>query len=97
MLSVRDAIKRMAVAQEIHYASHMTYTPEADSLDWERPVGVEVTFVEGNARAWSAAFTHPAMDRVCALAYGFNVPAGWLPGMVVCSPAREPAAGSTSR
>jgi hypothetical protein len=33
-------------------------------------------------------FTHPGLDRVCALAYGFNVPPGWLPGSVLCSPER---------
>jgi hypothetical protein len=85
---VRSAIKRMASAQEIHYASHGTYTTETDSLRWERPEGMEVTFAEGNARGWAAVFTHPGLDRVCALAYGFNVPPGWLPGSVLCSPER---------
>jgi hypothetical protein len=46
-----------------------------------------VTFVKGNARAWAAVFTHPALDRICALAYGFDIPAGWQPGRVLCSPA----------
>jgi hypothetical protein len=36
---VRGAIRQMASAQEIHYASHMTYTTETDSLTWERPEG----------------------------------------------------------
>jgi hypothetical protein len=96
-LSIRNAIKRMASAEEIYYATHMTYTAEADSLDWERPEGVEVTFLQGNARAWSAAFTHPAFDRVCALAYGFDVPAGWQPGRVLCSPATPPTPSAPSR
>jgi hypothetical protein len=97
LLTIRNAIRGMAMAEEMHYASHMTYTAETDSLDWERPDGVEVTFIQGNARAWSAAFTHPAFDRVCALAYGFDVPAGWQPGRVVCAPARSTAGPAQSR
>jgi hypothetical protein len=94
MTSVRDAIKRMAMAQEIHYASHMTYTVETDSLKWERPEGTEVHFAFANARGWTALFTHPALDRVCALAYGFDLPGGWLPGRVTCSPAPDAAAAT---
>lgn len=88
------SIKQMATRQEIHYSSNMTYTTRLDSLEFEQPEGLEVDFVIANARGWAAVFTHPGMDRVCALGYGFVVPPGWVPGMVICAPeARAPATG----
>ena len=80
------AIKQMASRQEIHYSSNMTYTTRLDSLEFEQPEGLEVDFVIANTRGWAAVFTHPGMDRVCALGYGYVVPPGWVPGMVICAP-----------
>ena len=80
------AIRQMASKQEMHYASNMTYTTRLDALEFEQPQGLEVDFVMANARGWAAVFTHPGMDRVCALAYGFVVPPGWTPGSVICAP-----------
>ena len=83
---MRGAIRQMASKQEMHYASNMTYTTRLDALEFEQPEGLEVDFVIANARGWAAVFTHPGMDRVCALAYGSVVPPGWTPGSVICAP-----------
>ena len=91
------AIKTMAGAQEIHYATHMTYTTEIDSLKWEQPENVTVDFVNANARGWSAVFTHRGFDRICGLGYGFNIPPGWQPGMVLCAPPAAAAATAQER
>ncbi len=57
-------------------------------------LNLEVDFVIANTRGWAAVFTHPGMDRVCALGYGYVVPPGWVPGMVICAPeAGSPATG----
>jgi len=84
---MRETIRQMAIKQEIHYSSAMTYTTRLDSLEFEQPEGLEVDFVIANTRGWAAAFTHPGMDRVCALGYGFVVPPGWVPGVITCAPA----------
>ena len=34
----------------------------------------------------AAVFTHPAIDRICGLGYGYTVPPGWPNGAVVCGP-----------
>ena len=78
---------RRPSAQEIHYSTEMSYTTEIAALDaFERPEGIGIDFVIGDARGWAAVFTHPSLDRLCALAYGFNIPPGWMPGSVVCGP-----------
>lgn len=84
--AIRGALKSMAVAQEIHYAGHGTYTAEIDSLDWERPEDVVADVVTAGTRGWTAVFTHPAIDRMCGLGYGYTVPPGWPNGAVVCGP-----------
>ncbi len=93
---MRGSIKMMASAQEIYYSQHYSYTTLVDSLTaFEKPEGLEIDFAGGNARGWTAVFTHSAVDRVCALAYGFDVPPGWTPGMIMCGPeaARSSVAG----
>jgi len=86
MRLMREAVRQMEIKQDIHYSSNMTYTTQLDSLSFEQPEGLEVGFVMANARGWSAVFTHPGMDRLCALAFGFVVPPGWTPGSIVCAP-----------
>lgn len=90
---LRGTIKGMASAQEMHYSQHYTYTTALDSLDEQMrldlPDGMIVDFVTAGTRGWGAVFSHPGADRLCALAYGFDVPPGWTPGMVVCG---EPGA-----
>jgi hypothetical protein len=91
---MRGSIRGMAVAQEMHYSRSFTYTTAMDSLEFERPTGLEISFTHANTRGWAAVFTHPSVDRLCALAYGFGTPPGWTPGQIVCGPASTPLAAS---
>jgi hypothetical protein len=93
MAEVRSSIMAAARAQEIHYSGNMTYTSVIDSLEaFERPETLAIDFLRADARGWSAVFTHAAVDRVCALAYGSGSPPGWSPGMIVCAPDVAPQA-----
>lgn len=90
---MRQSIRMIASAQEIHYSTAYTYTTAIDSLTaFEQPAGLDIDFAFANARGWAAVFTLPGYDRVCALAYGFGIPPGWRPGMILCAPAVEPRA-----
>jgi len=93
MALIRGAIRGMASAQEIHYSTQMTYTTRTDSLEWDRPEGLEVDFVVANPRGWSGVFSHPGIDRICGLAYGFVIPPGWSPGEVTCAPSTSATTG----
>jgi hypothetical protein len=93
---IRGALKQMASAQEIHYSTAMTYTARLDSLSWEQPEGVKVDIVNAGPRGWAAVFTHPGLDRVCGLGYGYTVPPGWVPGQVLCGPAAGARAADAS-
>jgi hypothetical protein len=86
MTRIRDAIRQMASAQEIHYSTHYTYSAALDSLSWERPEGITVDIVTADRRGWVGVFAHPALDFICGLGYGASVPPGWPPGSVVCGP-----------
>jgi hypothetical protein len=87
LTEIREAIKQMASAQEIHYSQHMTYTTSIDSMSaFERPDNIVVDFARGDSRGWAGVFTHRSVGRICALAYGFNTPAGWAPGSILCAP-----------
>ena len=84
---MRGAIRDMAVAQELHYATHGAYTSDVGALEhFERPEGIGVDFAGGTARGWAAVFAHPAVDRLCGLGYGSDHPPGWTPGRIVCGP-----------
>jgi hypothetical protein len=87
MDQIRTSFRDMARAQEIHYSTEMTYTARLDSLDWDQPSEVNVDVVNAGPRGWVAVFTHPGLDRICGLGYGFTVPPGWAPGGVLCGPA----------
>lgn len=96
MNEIRSSVKNLARAQEIHYAGHMTYTSAIDSLErFEQPQSMEIDILRGDPRGWIAVFTHPDVDRVCGLAYGFGTPPGWTPGAILCGPDPELTATPT--
>jgi hypothetical protein len=87
MDAMRGALRSMAMAQEIHYSSAMSYTTSLEDLErFEQPEELTVDFIFGTPRGWGVVFTHPAVDRVCGLVYGFDIPPGWTPGSIVCGP-----------
>jgi hypothetical protein len=92
MARVREAIIRLASAQEVHYAGHATYSPIVDSLSWESPDGVTADIVRADARGWAGVFTHPGLGHLCGLGYGAAVPPGWPNGGIVCG-SRAASAG----
>ncbi|MEJ2203527.1 MAG: hypothetical protein P8170_05415 [Gemmatimonadota bacterium] len=87
MARVREAIMRLASAQEIYYAGHATSSASADSLSWDKPEDIGVDIVTADARGWAGVFAHPGLDRLCGLGYGAAVPPGWPNGSIVCGPA----------
>jgi hypothetical protein len=90
MSLIRSSIRSIASAQEVYYSSHMSYTDRVDSLSsLEAPVDLWIDIIDGTPRGWSGVFAHPGVDRICGLAYGFGIPAGWTPGMVACAPEEE--------
>lgn len=92
MDEVRTAIIGLARAQEIHYSSAMSYTAEIDSLEsFEPPEAIHIDVLRGDARGWISVFTHPGLERVCGLAYGFGIPPGWTPGAILCGPEADAA------
>ena len=91
LASMRGAIQSMARAQEIHYSTAMSYTTSLAALsEFELPEALLVDLLRGDARGWAVVFTHPAVDRLCALAYGYDTPPGWRRGSVACGPATRP-------
>jgi len=93
-----STIKNLASHQEIHYSTAMSYTTDLGALgEFEIPEGLEIDFLVGNARGWAAVFAHPDFDRLCGLAYGYMIPAGWSPGMVTCAPALPESASGEGR
>ncbi len=90
MESIRQAIRAMASAQEIHYSQNMSYTDDMSALEnFEAPEGLAIDFPVADTRGWVGLFVGDGSDQLCALGYGFNIPPGWTPGMVMCAPSRD--------
>jgi len=93
---VRTQIKHMASAEEVYYSEHYGYTTVIDSLTAYQPdPNVFADIVQANPRGWSAVFTHPGLDRICGLAYGYTIPPGWEPGRLTCGPPARADSTST--
>jgi hypothetical protein len=81
---MRQTIRSLAMAQEMNYSRNYSYTTAIDSLEFERPAELQIDFTHANTRGWAAVFTHPSVDRLCGLGYGFGSPPGWAPGAINC-------------
>ncbi len=81
---VRGILRQLAVAEELHYADHFTYTSRLDSLSIEIPVGLELDILNADDRGWALVATHRNLDRLCLLGYGASAPPGWPAGVVAC-------------
>ena len=88
------ALKEVASHQEIYYSQHYSYTSDVTALeDFEQPEGLHIDFPSGSPRGWTGVFVHDDADFICGLAYGFDLPAGWVPGAVTCGTAPATAEG----
>jgi len=93
---VRTQIKYVASAEEVYYSTHFSYTAVIDSLSaFELDPSVYADIVQAGPRGWSAVFTHPGLDRICGLAYGYTIPPGWEPGALTCGPPARADSAST--
>jgi hypothetical protein len=85
---LKDLVKSMAMFQEMHYAEHYSYTSSVSDLfsnaRQQVPDGVEIRVFFATPEGWLGTATDTESGNYCALAYGFYIPMGWTPGMVVC-------------
>ena len=88
LAEVKNMVKNLASLQEIHYANHYTYTLDTEVLfsgfRGGVPDGLEVDLFFADAQGWAGMVTHAESGARCVLAYGYYVPMGWTPGMVIC-------------
>ncbi len=81
-------MKWMASLQEINYAEHYSYTADVSDLfsnaRQKVPDGVEVRVLFASPEGWMGTASDSESGDYCALAYGFFIPMGWTPGMVIC-------------
>ena len=85
---VRPAVRALAIAQEMHYSTELTYTSDLDALEWERPAEIEAHVARADERGWVGLFWHEDWDFVCGIGYGFIAPAGWPQGTPACASSR---------
>lgn len=85
---LKNLMKWMASLQEINYAEHYSYTADVSDLFSDTrqrvPDGVEARVLFASPEGWMGTATDSESGDYCALAYGFFIPMGWTPGMVIC-------------
>ena len=87
---IRTVMRQVAIAQEIHYSTHYTYTDIVDSLHLEPAETIEFDVIVANRSGWAGVFTHPGLSHICGLGYGASGPPGWPGGRFVCGPPAVP-------
>lgn len=85
---LKDLMKWMATRQEINWAEHYSYTASLSELFSDTrhgvPDGVVASILFASPEGWMGVATDSESGDYCALAYGFFIPMGWTPGMVIC-------------
>ena len=85
---LKDVLMSMAVGQEMNYAEHYSYTASVSQIfsnsRQRLPDGVEVNILFASGEGWMGTVTDSESGDYCALAYGFFIPMGWTPGMIIC-------------
>lgn len=81
---LREAVRSLAMSQEVHYARSYTYTRAVDSLDVELPGSIRADVLRADDRGWLALLEDTESGALCALGFGFTTPMGWTPGSVLC-------------
>ncbi len=87
---LKKAAKNAAVAQEMHYADHYTYTMDLPAAfeagEFELPAGVEVEVLSANGTGHSMLISMAGLDAFCGLIYGdARIGGGLIPGAITCS------------
>lgn len=88
MDQVINSLRNLAERQETHYLRYGTYTDSATSSNLaftpDKRVLVDITVLD--QESWVATAEHLTMEGVtCAIAYGRNVPNGYIGGKAECS------------
>jgi hypothetical protein len=85
---VRSFLKTMASLEEIYYSQHYTYTADADLLFSNPrnrpPEELQADILMAGEGGWIVSVTHTESGVFCTLAYGAQVPMGWMPGELIC-------------
>jgi len=84
--ALRSALMDLVVAQEAYFAGHIAYAVERDSLHLELPHEIAVHLVEAVEWGYSAVATWRGFPRICGIAIGAPLPAGWPEGSPRCGP-----------
>jgi hypothetical protein len=88
LAEMKALLKNMASLQEIHYATHYTYTSDLDELfsDPRRagPGDLMAEVLFAGQDGWALKVGDPESDAQCIIGYGLFVPMGWQPGELRC-------------
>jgi hypothetical protein len=87
--AITGSLRMLNNAQEIYYSTpenNYRYATDVAQLGdlYDPPEGVHLRLVTANERGWLAVAVHRVTGRMCAVAIGFAVPPGWIPGSVAC-------------
>ena len=83
-VALRQTLQRLALLQEGHWATMMTYAPDLASLDVELPRGIRVAILAAGVGGWRALAYDYGADAMCGIAVGREVVGGWKDGVAVC-------------
>ena len=83
-IALRQTLQRLALLQEGHWATMMTYAPDVASLDIEMPRGIRVAILAAGVGGWRALAYDYSADAMCGIAVGREVVGGWKDGVAVC-------------
>lgn len=81
---VRKALIGLVMAQEMYYATHMSYAAHADSLTLRQPFAYPLFILGADARHWAAIAVNPATGATCGISIGWPAPLGWVEGEAFC-------------
>ena len=84
--ALRSALRDFVMAQEAYFAGHLAYAVERDSLQLELPREIALHLVEAAEWGYSAVATWRGFPRICGIALGDLLPAGWPEGAPRCGP-----------
>ena len=83
-VTLRQTLQRLALLQEGHWATTMTYAPDLMSLDLELPRGIRVAILAAGVGGWRALAYDVSADAMCGIGVGREVVGGWKDGVAVC-------------